>query len=104
MGAVSPSSVLAYVNGRTLPMPRSAMAIALVLGSSDGANVLRAWGMDEAASEVEDRHSAVNVGGAFDSAEVDERHSLTYEGGRLTPEEEQAVRMLIRSIRGSRDS
>lgn len=53
-GEVSSSSVRAWAEGQTLPTPRKALAVAQALGDPEaGAEVLRAWGMLDAAEGLQ---------------------------------------------------
>ncbi|MGI9666545.1 MAG: hypothetical protein ACR2N2_05520 [Acidimicrobiia bacterium] len=49
---VSPSSVLAYMQGTTLPTGSSAFAVASILGREDADELLRAWGLDDMADAI----------------------------------------------------
>lgn len=99
---VSPSSVLAYVNGRTLPTPAKALAVAKVLGPEAGEELLQAWGFHELAEQfIEDLSLRTTNTSATDSEDA-ETHTLRYQGPRLTPDEETAIRNLLDVIRGRR--
>ncbi len=103
-GTVSASSVLAYVNARTLPSPSNALAIAQVLDAQSGEDLLRAWKFDDLAEAFAEEATVPSViGEAADGASRRDgvvEHSLRYQGPPLTPDEETAVRNLLDLIRG----
>ena len=58
---VSPSSVLAYMQGQTLPTGASAFAVASTLPREDADTLLRAWGFVDMAEAVADHVPAQEV-------------------------------------------
>lgn len=120
-GTISASSVLAYVNARTLPSPANALAIAQVLDAQSGEDLLRAWDFNDLADAYAEEATVAEGLCQEQSAPLPEHqvavddaagvtgnrdgvveHSLRYQGPPLTPDEETAVRNLLDLIRGRR--
>ena len=95
---VSPSSVLAYRNARSLPKASSALAIASIFDVETGRELLRAWTYEDTAAALVERAQLVDSGDADEVGRV-----LRYEGPPLSPDEETAARGLIDIIRGLRE-
>ena len=104
-GAVSPSSVRAYLSGETVPSPRSALALAAVLDPDRTEGLLDDWGYPDLEPEPPPVEASATTAFASDALDLDpllraltgdgETHSLTYRGRALTPAEEVGARFLL---------